>query len=122
MKRLFTVEVKAEIVVVAESEREAERIADGISKCDLDLWADASVLRILPNDWDEAAYPHIARGEKEQTIAEWIKAGAGEELLKARAEWEARVNRARAAQMQGTRNAVSSPTSPNPPTTRSEDK
>lgn len=83
-KRLYTVTISQEIVVVAEDSNEAREVAeDAIS--DLYDWdIDDRPLRHLPGGWGLEAIPfgESPADDPDRTIAKWIEAGAGEEYRK----------------------------------------
>jgi hypothetical protein len=73
-KRLYTVMVYTEEVVVASSREEAERIA---SQADLSIWEyNASPLRCLPPGWNGGEIPWAHIDEPQATVDEWIARGA----------------------------------------------
>lgn len=87
MAKLYTVEMKLEIVVIAESESEAEEAAE-------DAWhemsvSDASVnafeMSHLPWGWEGGELPWRPNDDlPERTVDEWIEAGAAPKLVAAR--------------------------------------
>ncbi len=81
MKRLYTVKLETEIVVVAESMIESEDIGrasfhnlgpDEIAS------ATASPLRRLPGEWDENCYPYGAGSKSIKTL---VSEGAAPEYI-----------------------------------------
>lgn len=79
-KRLFTVAIETEIVVLAESSSEAELLArESMRDLDSDQWSRmASPMTHLPAGWEGEAIPY-GPGESEdpdRTIDEWIERGA----------------------------------------------
>lgn len=73
-KKLWTVKISTEIVVLAENEREALKVADRAKRelVDYDYDVDtAYVLRengALPGDWSNSEFPYSAEDEDELTI------------------------------------------------------
>ncbi len=93
MKRLYNVTIEAEIIVVAESQSEAEQAALHSFR-DLDraeFGASAGVLRFFPCDWDEDAIPFGYRDPdcSDRTVGEWIDMGAAPEYKADSAELKA---------------------------------
>lgn len=104
MKKLYTVTIEAEIVVLADSEEEAaEEAQDAMSELSsYDYDIHAMPMRYLPGGWDRKTLPFGTEDDK--TIQEWLDAGAGETFLKEQEEFKRRVERARA---KGTHGSVS---------------
>ena len=80
--RLFTVTITTEVIVLAESESEAQQLARSesdisFSECDYH----ASPLRYFPGDWDKSSIPFGEQLEEapDRTVGEWIDAGAAPE-------------------------------------------
>lgn len=83
-KRLYNVTIEAEIVVLAESRREAETIASQISISDLDPWNEtARDFSYMPSDWDEDSIPFGSEDPAniDKTVGEWLKDGAAPEYM-----------------------------------------
>lgn len=79
MKKLYTVKLETEIVVVAESPAEAKAIGRAsFSQLSLDETASAtaSPLRRLPGQWDESCVPY---GEGVKRIKTLVSEGAAPE-------------------------------------------
>jgi hypothetical protein len=80
-KRLFTVSIEAEVVVLAESQEQAEEIAQkAAGTIDGDQWeaSPASPMTCMPGGWDGECIP-FGDGdpqEPDRTIAQWIERGA----------------------------------------------
>lgn len=81
-KRLFTVDVEVAIVVVADSESEAEEIARRAVRVEDGAEVDTMAFETnrLPPDWDMECVPFGAADG--QTIGQWIEAGAAPKLKK----------------------------------------
>jgi hypothetical protein len=79
-KRLFTVSFETEVVVLADSQEQAEKIAQrSVRSIDADQWdASASPMSCMPGGWDGGCIPFGAGDpqEPDRTIAEWIERGA----------------------------------------------
>ena len=80
MKKLFTVSIWNEVVVVAEDEHDAQSIAIG-SLRDVDassFGVHASPMQRLPEDWEPSALPfgNDHNAERDLTIQNWIDIGA----------------------------------------------
>ena len=82
MKKLYTVTIETEIVVLAEGEVEAEEVARRVLRdIDDDAWCShAQPMRYWPGEWDEDALPYEANSEEDVTIGELIASGAAPEL------------------------------------------
>ena len=83
MKKLFTVRVWNEVVVVAEDEHDAQSIAIS-SLRDVDassFGAHASPMQRLPEDWEPSVLPfgNDYKTERDRTIQNWIDIGAAPE-------------------------------------------
>ena len=80
-KRLFTVPIETEIVVLADSEEQAQEIAQRyVRKIDWDQWdvTHATAMRHLPGGWDGSCIPYGDGdpGDPDRTVAQWIECGA----------------------------------------------
>lgn len=89
-KRLFNVTIETEIVVLADSKEQAEKIAVRVSKDYLtsyDYYTHASVLTYLPADTTESDCPFADKytdvDENGKTIGDWLKDGAAPEYMEA---------------------------------------
>lgn len=69
MKKLWSVELRDEVVVLAETREEAEDLAREASHYDLHLDADAHEMSTLPWGWEEDSLPYGEADNK--SIAEW---------------------------------------------------
>ncbi len=68
--KLYTVTVSSDIVVIANSPEEAERIAEtDVDYFDMQLTAAASAY-FLPYGWDEDSIP-FGKQDDDKTISEW---------------------------------------------------
>lgn len=82
-KKLFTVRLWNEVVVVAEDENDAQSVAisalrsEGMSS----FGAHAAPMRRFPEDWEPSTIPYGNDGKAEcdRTIQKWIDAGAAPE-------------------------------------------
>jgi hypothetical protein len=79
-KRLFTVAIETEVVVLAESSSEAELLArESMRDLDGDQWTMmASPMAYLPAGWEGDAIPY-GPGDSEdpdRTVDKWIERGA----------------------------------------------
>jgi hypothetical protein len=81
-KKLFVVTITTEIIVVADSESDAEHLA----RYEKDIeWADvdysACPMRHMPGEWDGDSIPFGDRLEEEpdRTVNAWIERGAAPE-------------------------------------------
>lgn len=82
--KLYVVAIETEIVVVADSEEEAEKIAMS-QQLDLDGWSyQARDLTDLPGSWDDTSIPfgYCESDDPDRTVGEWIARGAAPKLLK----------------------------------------
>ncbi len=82
-KKLFTVEVSVEIVVVAEDADDARLSAlESLRDVDSDQYqAHAAPMRHYPSTWDTKSIPY-GDGDKEdmdRTVEKWIELGAAPE-------------------------------------------
>lgn len=88
-KRLFTVTLEMEIVVVAESERDAEEGArDAIKELDsYEFLTRAQPMRRLPSAWTLKALPWGDRDEDnpDRTVGQWVDLGAAPDFKPAKA-------------------------------------
>lgn len=76
MKQLYVVELTREVVVVAESQKEAEQVA--LDTPDDGSDASAQEMMHYPGDWDEDSIP-FGKGDPkdpDRTVSEWIAMGA----------------------------------------------
>lgn len=83
MKKLYTVTFEAEVVVVAESEKEAmENAEDAIGDITFEP-SRASELDVFPDGWDEDSLPygHQDSENPDRTIGQWIDLGAGPKFI-----------------------------------------
>lgn len=82
-KRLFTVELTAEIVVFAEDEHDARSAAlDSLRELDEDAFnAHAVPMRRLPSEWTSTSIPYGEGdpSDRDRTIQGWIDQGAAPE-------------------------------------------
>lgn len=82
MKKLFTVTIETEIVVLAETAKEAEEYAaDELRELDSYQYDfHAMEMAHLPGDWDVKSIPYgdVDEEHPDRTIQEWIDAGSGE--------------------------------------------
>jgi hypothetical protein len=76
-KKLWTVEVTNEIVVLAESREDAEREARKVSRLDMTPDYFASEMLSIPSGWHDEDVPY---GEHEKTIDECIADGCAPRL------------------------------------------
>ncbi len=83
-KKLYTVTISAEVVVVAEDSNEAREVAEEAIHELYDWDLDDRPLRYLPNGWELDAIPfgESPKDDPDRTIGKWIEAGAGEEYVK----------------------------------------
>lgn len=85
-KRLFTVTIETEIVVLAEDADEAEEIAiDAIDGLDSDAWdSHAMPMATLPAGWEGDAIPYGpgVEDDPDRTVGQWIEQGAAPEYAK----------------------------------------
>jgi hypothetical protein len=92
MLKLYTVVLKHEIVVVAESESDAEDHArDAIDDLDpQDCHTTATEMRHLPVDWELSSIPYgeSSSEDPDRTIKGWIDQGAGAAYQKLQATEE----------------------------------
>jgi len=86
LKRLFTVTIENEIVVLAENKEEAEEIAqDSLGDLDSHSWdAHATPMATLPAGWEADAIPYGpgVKDEPDRTVGTWIERGAAPEYTK----------------------------------------
>lgn len=87
-KRLFTVTIEADIVVLARDEDEATDIAiETLSHLDDEEWnVSPSRMTYLPGDWDADCIP-FGDGvpeDPDRTVGEWIELGAAPEYTATR--------------------------------------
>lgn len=80
MPKLFTVTVETEVVVLAESQEEAEDLAKTDFR-DLDVSDFSFVgsnMRYLPGDWETYSIPFGLKEDShpDRTVQEWIDLGA----------------------------------------------
>lgn len=83
-KRLYNVTVEAEIVVLADSQQEAEKIAARLSRFDMDPWdTTARDFSHMPNDWDKDSIPFGDEdpANPDKTVGEWLEDGAAPEYM-----------------------------------------
>jgi hypothetical protein len=98
-KKLYTVTIEAEIVVVADDAAEAEEAAhdamSDLSSYDYDI--SATPMRFLPSGWEMNAIPYgeNADDDPDRTVDGWIRAGAGEEYLASRKRFDEQMAKAR---------------------------
>lgn len=85
-KKLFTVKLSVEIVVVAEDESAARSVAISSLSPLRDVNADeydvhASPMQHLPEDWEPSAIPfgNDHKAERDLTIQNWIDLGSAPE-------------------------------------------
>lgn len=96
MKKLYTVMVEAEVVVLAENEEDAQDAAqeaiDDMGSYDLDY--SVQPMLYLPCGWTGGEIPWGAQDddsdEPERTVDAWIALGSAPELTKRMAEREAK--------------------------------
>lgn len=85
MKKLYTVDIEIETVVVADSQEEAEALAmEALQDIDtLGYWTEALPLRVLPDGWDGTSIPfgHHEKEDPDRTVDQWAEAGAAPEYL-----------------------------------------
>lgn len=98
MKKLWTVTIETEIVVVAETQEDAVDTAED-AMSDLssyDYSTHAAEMVHLPSGWDKGSLPW-GDNEPEQTTQQWIDAGAAPAYVASQAAWAERRAKAQAA-------------------------
>lgn len=75
MKKLYVVRLSTEVVVVAESPSEANRIAEISDIGTHSFNGNVMELRYLPAEWDLDCIP-FGDADPEITVGKWIEAGA----------------------------------------------
>ncbi len=85
-KQLYVVTTEIELVVLAENEQEARKVAAKVDSFDLNIghemyWT-AQPMRYFPGDWDGDALPYGKDDEGERTVKQLIDAGCAPEYTK----------------------------------------
>lgn len=83
MKKLWSVEIVQDVVVLAETQEEAEKQArHAVNGPFSDFYFEAQELTSLPPEWDETCLPYAGEGSK--SIADYEREGAAPEYTKAK--------------------------------------
>ena len=88
-KKLWTVTMQTEVVVVAENEFEAEESAQAaLREGDLDHSSVVQGMSYIPSGWNKNSIPWGDRSEEDpdRTLGQWIELGAAPEYQKSLAE------------------------------------
>lgn len=107
MKKLYTVTVESEIVVLADSPEDAEYNAERWARED-SFDSFAKEMTHLPNDWDLESIPYNNYNE-DKTIKMLIEEGCAPEYIKAKERLEAAQNRLKATRALATAKAAEKP-------------
>jgi len=91
MKKLFTVTIEHEVVVLADSEDDAFRIAGALDSREYDSFGNvnAQPMRYLPDGWTGQEPPFGVALSDQRSVDEWAQDGAAPEYEAIRARLEA---------------------------------